>query len=277
MLQVLGESKRSQGRSALYADACQQIADAIRVRCNQLSVLCGRLATTGLGVTSEHATCFAALSAYTWLHGRLAGLEWECFAANSQAGFETDYVKHHQEVHAEVLHALSRCLPRPPSTAPLTPHCGSLSPSCTGFAHSVGHWLCHPPTMCRCLHQWCQERLTLWNAWSQTEGDDLGISVCLWDCGGTGERDTGVDRQLAESRVGRSITGCVHDSLMSELQDLARLIQYHCTQHVESNQGQQSHTRDVLLVPMDWDSSSMRYVLKEFPSIKQCELRYRTS
>ena len=113
MLQVLGESKRSQGRSALYADACQQIADAIRVRCNQLSVLCGRLATTGLGETSEHATCFAALSAYTWLDGRLAGLERECFAANSQARFETDYVKHHQEVHAEVLDALSRHLPRP--------------------------------------------------------------------------------------------------------------------------------------------------------------------
>ena len=44
MLQVLGESKRSQGCSALYADACQQIADAIRVRCNQVSVLCGRFA-----------------------------------------------------------------------------------------------------------------------------------------------------------------------------------------------------------------------------------------
>ena len=99
--------------SALYADARQQIADAIRVRCNQLSVLCGRLATTGLGETSEHATCFAALSAYTWLDGRLAGLERECFAANSQARFETDYVKHHQEVHAEVLDALSRHLPRP--------------------------------------------------------------------------------------------------------------------------------------------------------------------
>ena len=74
MLQVLGESKRSQGCSALYADACQQIADAIRVRCNQLSVLCGRLATTGLGETSEHVTCFAALSAYTWLDGHLVGL-----------------------------------------------------------------------------------------------------------------------------------------------------------------------------------------------------------
>ena len=62
MLQVLGESKRSQGRSALYADARQQIANAIRVRCNQLSVLCGRLAT-GVGDPSENATCFAALSA----------------------------------------------------------------------------------------------------------------------------------------------------------------------------------------------------------------------
>ena len=120
MLQVLGESKRSQGCSALYADACQHIADAIRVRCNQLSVLCGRLATTGLGETSEHATCFAALSAYTWLDGRLAGLERECFAANSQARFETDYVKHHQEVHAEVLDALSRHLPRAlPALRPL--------------------------------------------------------------------------------------------------------------------------------------------------------------
>ena len=113
MLQVLGESKRSQGRSALYADARQQIADAIRVRCNQLSVLCGRLATTGLGETSEHATCFAALSAYTWLDGRLAGLERERFAANSQARFETECVKHHQEVHEEVLDFLSRCLSGP--------------------------------------------------------------------------------------------------------------------------------------------------------------------
>ena len=75
MLQVLGESKRSQGRSALYADACQQIADAIRVRCNQLSVLCGRLTTTGVGDPSENATCFAALSACTWIDGHLAGLE----------------------------------------------------------------------------------------------------------------------------------------------------------------------------------------------------------
>ena len=33
-----------------------RLPDAIRVRCNQLSVLCGRLATTGLGETSEHAT-----------------------------------------------------------------------------------------------------------------------------------------------------------------------------------------------------------------------------
>ena len=65
MLQVLGESKRSQCCSALYADACQQIADAIRVRCNQLSVLCGRFVTTGVGDLSEIATCFAALSAYT--------------------------------------------------------------------------------------------------------------------------------------------------------------------------------------------------------------------
>ena len=66
-----------------------------------------------------------------------------------------------------------------------------------------------------------------------------------------------------------SATGCVHDSLMSELQYLARLIQYYWTQHVEPIRGQQSHTRDVLLVLIDWDSSSMRCVLKEFPSIKQ--------
>ena len=74
-----------------------------------------------------------------------------------------------------------------------------------------------------------------------------------------------------------SATGCVHESLMSEMQDLARLIQHHWTQHVEPIRGQQSHTRDVLLVLMDWDSSSMRHVLREIPSIKQCELRYRTS
>ena len=76
-------------------------------------------------------------------------------------------------------------------------------------------------------------------------------------------------RSLELEEAFASATGCVHDSLMSELQYLARLIQYHWTQHVESNRGQQSHTRDVLLVLMDWDSSSMRYVLKEFPSIKQ--------
>ena len=44
-----GSQSARRARSALYADACQQIADAIRVRCNQLSVLCGRLATTGVG------------------------------------------------------------------------------------------------------------------------------------------------------------------------------------------------------------------------------------
>ena len=54
-------------------------------------------------------------------------------------------------------------------------------------------------------------------------------------------------------------------------------VQYHWTQHVEPIRGQQSHTRDVLLVLMDWDRSSMRHVLREIPSIKQCELRYRTS
>ena len=64
ILLVLGESKCSQGCSALYADACQQIADAIRVCCNQLSVQCGRFVTTGVGDISENATCFAALSAY---------------------------------------------------------------------------------------------------------------------------------------------------------------------------------------------------------------------
>ena len=76
-------------------------------------------------------------------------------------------------------------------------------------------------------------------------------------------------RSLELEEAFASATGCVHDSLMSELQDLARLIQYHWTQHVEPNRGQQSHTRDVLLVLMDWDSSSLWYVLKEFPSIKQ--------
>ena len=140
MLQVLGESKQSQGCSALYADACQQIADAIRVRCNQLSVLCGRLATTGLGETSEHATCFAALSAYTWLDGRLAGLERECFAANSQARFETDYVKHHQEVHAEVLDALSRHLPRP------SQHCAAYATLRKSPRVAFGGTLVVPPT-----------------------------------------------------------------------------------------------------------------------------------
>ena len=76
-------------------------------------------------------------------------------------------------------------------------------------------------------------------------------------------------RSLELEEAFASATGCVHDSLMAELQDLARLIQHHWTQHVESNRGQQSHTRDVLLVLVDWDSSSLWYVLKEFPSIKQ--------
>ena len=76
-------------------------------------------------------------------------------------------------------------------------------------------------------------------------------------------------RSLELQEAFASATGCVHDSLMSELQDLARLIQHHWTQHVEPIQGQQSHTGDVLLVLMDWDNSSMRYVLKEFTLIKQ--------
>jgi len=54
---------------------------------------------------------------------------------------------------------------------------------------------------------------------------------------------------------------------MSELKDLLRLIQDHWTQHVEPDREQYSQTRDVLQVLMDWDSRSMRYVLKEFPSI----------
>ena len=61
------------------------------------------------------------------------------FAANSQARFETEYVKHHQEVHEEVMHALSRYLSRPlPSTPKPTPHCGSLLPRCSVFVVSVG-------------------------------------------------------------------------------------------------------------------------------------------
>ena len=84
-------------------------------------------------------------------------------------------------------------------------------------------------------------------------------------------------RSLELEEAFASATDGVHESLVSELQDLSRLIQYHWTQHVEPIRGQQSHTRDVLLVLMDWDRSSMRHVLREIPSIKQCELRYRTS
>ena len=57
-------------------------------------------------------------------------------------------------------------------------------------------------------------------------------------------------RSLELEEAFASATDGVHESLVSELQDLSRLIQCHWTQHVEPIRGQQSHTRDVLLVLM---------------------------
>ena len=54
-----------------------------------------------------------AFSVCTWINGHPAGLERECFAAEGQARFETEFVKHHQKVHEEVLHALSHYLSGP--------------------------------------------------------------------------------------------------------------------------------------------------------------------
>ena len=146
MLQVLGESKALAG----LVPHCTQIRAnklpmpfvcvATSTRCcvdawpplgwakrrNMRRALQRSLLTLGLTVVSQ-------------------GLERECFAANSQARFETAYVKHHQEVHAEVLDALSRHLPRP------SQHCAAYAtlrkslPELHRF-RALGGTLAVPPT-----------------------------------------------------------------------------------------------------------------------------------
>ena len=158
-----------------------------------------------------------------------------------QALFGTMCVKHHQEVHEEV-----------------------LAPEAYATLRNS------PPEVC--FHQWCQERLTLWNARSQTEGDDLGISVLSVGL---------VNESLpAKSRGRRNICvghGLVFMSRWCPSCKISRAHPFHWAQHVEPIRGQQSLTRDVLLVLLDWVRSSMRHVLREIPSIKLCVLRYRTS
>ena len=157
---------------------CQQIADAIRVRCNQLSVLCGRLATTGLSDPSEHATCFAALSACTWIDGHSAGLERECFCGRRPSPIRDGVVKASRR---GARRGVARSVPllAQPLRAPRSlRHTAEVSGEVQRF-RDLGWTLAVPPTheVQECIQQWCKKRLTFWNARSQTEGDDLGIRL----------------------------------------------------------------------------------------------------
>ena len=100
------------------------------------------------------------------------------FAAEGQARFETEWC---QASPRGARRGVARSVPllAQPLRAPRSlRHTAEVSGEVQRF-RDLGWTLAVPPTheVQECIQQWCKERLTFWNARSQTEGDDLGIRL----------------------------------------------------------------------------------------------------
>ena len=150
MKQVLATSPCAEGLFAHYADVIHQVGDPIRGRCSQISLLCDRLPSTGLGDPSEHLTCLAALSACTWFYDHLIRLERECFGGDSLACFETQYLKHFHTVHEDTTDAASRYLSSPSGHPEAYNALRRSLPEVERLRALHGADPCRAPMRCRC-------------------------------------------------------------------------------------------------------------------------------